>query len=296
MAENEAPPPAPWRQVGADGAVRVYEYRCAAARGERPQPEQFARPSISVVRSGVFEFRNERRAQILSAGFVLVGEPGRPYEVSHEHGGGDRCLIFTFDEAVFDEAVGGRKAGGAGGYFARSVLPPLPRVDAIRRAAEARLVAGAPGLGLGLEEAAFALAACVAGAAGGRAPGPPTDSRRARDDVYGALALLERSSADDVHLADLARAAGLSPFHFLRLFKREVGVTPYRFLLQARLRRALDLLADTDRPVTEIAFEVGFGDLSNFINAFRREVGCSPGHFRKAGPGAALGLEPGRLT
>ena len=49
------------------------------------------------------------------------------------------------------------------------------------------------------------------------------------------------------------------------------------------LRRAIELLRDTRRPVTEVAFEVGFGDLSNFINTFRREVGQSPLRFRKAG-------------
>jgi AraC family transcriptional regulator len=61
-------------------------------------------------------------------------------------------------------------------------------------------------------------------------------------------------------------------------------VTPYRFLVQARIRRALALLRNTSRPVTEIAFDTGFGDLSNFINAFRREIGCSPRQYRQSGP------------
>jgi AraC-like DNA-binding protein len=52
----------------------------------------------------------------------------------------------------------------------------------------------------------------------------------------------------------------------------------------ARIRRAVGLLRDTRSPVTQIAFEVGFGDLSNFINTFRREIGCSPSRFRKARP------------
>jgi AraC-like DNA-binding protein len=72
-----------------------------------------------------------------------------------------------------------------------------------------------------------------------------------------------------------------SPFHLLRLFKQEAGVTPYRFLIRARIRRAVALLLDTRRPITAIAFEVGFGDLSNFIHVFRREVGRSPRDFRR---------------
>lgn len=270
------------RQIGSEGAVRVFDYRCAAAHGDPPQSEQFGKPAISIVRSGVFGFRSEKRTQLLTTGFLLLGEPGSRYEVSHEHGGGDRCIVFHFEEAAFEAIAGSHARRSERKYFARSVLPPLPRAEAIRHVAEKRLAGGAPSLGL--EELAFALAACVtsdADAAVGPAPGLPANSRGARDSVYGALVLLDKSFADDLHLVDIAAAVNLSPYHFLRLFKRELGVTPYRYLLQARVRRAVDLLGDTERSVTDIALDVGFGDLSNFINAFRREIGCSPGQFRK---------------
>lgn len=115
-------------------------------------------------------------------------------------------------------------------------------------------------------------------------PAAPRSNRATRDRIYAALAVIEHSSAGELRLGELAQVAGLSPYHFLRVFKRETGVTPHRFLMQARVRRALELLRDTTRPVTEIAFDVGFGDLSNFINTFRREVGCSPARFRKTTP------------
>ncbi|MHB8383927.1 MAG: helix-turn-helix transcriptional regulator, partial [Candidatus Binataceae bacterium] len=69
----------------------------------------------------------------------------------------------------------------------------------------------------------------------------------------------------------------------IRIFKRETGVTPYHFLLQTRIRNSIEFLRDTAQPITGIAFDVGFSDLSNFINAFRREVGCSPREYRKSG-------------
>jgi AraC-like DNA-binding protein len=94
--------------------------------------------------------------------------------------------------------------------------------------------------------------------------------------------MFEQSVSEELRLGEVAESVGLSAFHFLRLFKREVGVTPYQFLMRLRLRRAIELLRDTNRPVTEIAYEVGFGDLSNFINTFRRELGCSPRQFRSA--------------
>ncbi|QSQ22627.1 AraC family transcriptional regulator [Pyxidicoccus parkwayensis] len=271
------------RELASDGLVRVFEYQCHAPKGAPSEPEEFTHASISVVRAGVFGFRSERGPQLLTTGFAMLANPGQQYEITHEHAGGDRCLIFRFDEASLEALVGSGPRGAPRRYFARSVLPPLPRIEALRHLAEQRLAEG--GTTLGLEELGFALAANIS-AQMGRPPKVEAlrDSRAARDSVYAAIAEVEHASAEELSLGDLARVAGLSPYHFLRVFKRETGVTPHRFLMQVRVRRALELLRDTTRPVTEIAFDVGFGDLSNFINTFRREVGCSPARFRKTTP------------
>ena len=91
-------------------------------------------------------------------------------------------------------------------------------------------------------------------------------------------------------------AVGLSAFHFLRVFRRATGTTPHRYLVGARLRRAAALLSDTSRPVTDIAYDAGFGDLSNFVRTFHREVGCSPGAYRRGRlrlPATGVAREPG---
>ena len=59
-------------------------------------------------------------------------------------------------------------------------------------------------------------------------------------------------------------------------------MTPHQYLVQCRLRRAARLLAEPGRSITDIAYDVGFGDLSNFVRSFRRAAGLSPGAFRKA--------------
>src|SRR5678815_3234455 len=79
--------------------------------------------------------------------------------------------------------------------------------------------------------------------------------------------------------------AELSPFHFLRLFSAALGVTPHQYLVRARLRRAARLLADDERPITDVAYDVGFGDLSNFVRTFHRAAGVSPRRFRRAAKG-----------
>jgi AraC family transcriptional regulator len=274
-------------RVAAERTVTVFEYRCGLAKGAPVEPEQFTRPAISIVTSGVFGFRSTSVDQLLTTGSVLLANPGQQYEISHEHQGGDRCLIFRFDEAALDDVL---RQGGHGSrtqLFERSVLPPLPRIDAIKHLVERRLAEG--GAELGLEELGLALAACAFEHAGGLprlAKAPATRSRQTRERIFRALEALKARANDDVQLTELADVSGLSPFHFLRQFKRETGSTPYQYLLKLRLRHAVTLLRDTQRPVTDIAFEVGFGDLSNFINTFRRELGCSPAAFRKLTPEA----------
>ena len=83
----------------------------------------------------------------------------------------------------------------------------------------------------------------------------------------------------------MASEAGLSPFHFLRIFASVLGVTPHQYLVRCRLRRAASLLAGDARSITDVALDVGFGDVSNFVRTFHRAAGVSPGRFRRAARG-----------
>jgi len=94
---------------------------------------------------------------------------------------------------------------------------------------------------------------------------------------------LEAHAAEPQSLATMARTAGLGRHHFLRAFKAVTGVTPHQWVLRARLRDAAVRLRSTRAPVTEIALDVGFDDLSNFIRTFRAEFGVSPRHYRRGG-------------
>jgi len=260
--------------------VSVLEYRCQAEKGERPRVEEFAGPSLAIVCSGRFAFRSGHAAQLLANDFLLLGNPGQAYEISHPDAGGDRCLIFHFQEPVLAEIGDARRRWRGRRYFARSVLPPLPRATALRRLVEAGAAAR-----LEIDEVAIASAShamAEAGAGDPRAAPPPARDRRTRESIHRVAEWLERSIGEEVRLSEVARLAELSPYHFLRTFKREIGVTPYRFLVRARIRRALELLMEPGATVTEIAYAVGFGDLSNFVHTFRREVGSTPGRWRES--------------
>jgi len=92
---------------------------------------------------------------------------------------------------------------------------------------------------------------------------------------------LDARCDEEISLDDAAALADLSPFHFLRVFRAVLGVTPHQYLVRTRLRRAARLLADApSMPITEVALAVGFADLSNFVRTFHRAAGRSPRAFR----------------
>jgi AraC-like DNA-binding protein len=86
----------------------------------------------------------------------------------------------------------------------------------------------------------------------------------------------------DIGVADLARAAGVSPARFSERFKRETGITPADFLRRQRCERARDLLRTSQLPVTDIAFRLGFRSSQHFACVFRKYTGQSPREYRAA--------------
>jgi AraC-like DNA-binding protein len=91
---------------------------------------------------------------------------------------------------------------------------------------------------------------------------------------------MDRRFAEPLDVPGLARVAHTSTAHFSRQFRATFGETPHRYLQRRRVERAMELLRETDRPVTEICFDVGWGSLGTFSRTFRRIVGESPSAYR----------------
>jgi AraC-like DNA-binding protein len=101
---------------------------------------------------------------------------------------------------------------------------------------------------------------------------------------------MDRAFARPLDVPALARVAHVSPAHFSRQFRVTFGETPHRYLQRRRVERAMELLRETDSPVTEICFDVGFSSLGTFSRTFRLIVGEPPSSYRARfeADGAAL--------
>ena len=95
------------------------------------------------------------------------------------------------------------------------------------------------------------------------------------------LDLIESDLAEDLSLKVLANAAGLSEYHFLRMFKQSTGYTPHQYVINQRIERAGELLKNTDMSVTEIAYLLGFSTPAHFTHHFRRKTGVTPSDLRR---------------
>ncbi len=269
---TEAPGTAEGNQVAAGDGWRVVDIVCTSGPRDRPFEERHGWASISLVLSGMFVYRSRHGSSLMAPGAMLLGSPGNAFECSHQHGEGDRCLSFQYDPERLERVA--HDAGAARFAFATGCLPPLRVLAALTARATAAMAKRDC-----FEEIALELAGSVI-----RTAGP---ARRSAPAVVGQAAAiarvlhhLESRIAQPHSLNDLAHVAGLSPYHFLRTFKAVTGVTPHQWLLRARLRDAAYRLAATRAPVTEIALDAGFEDLSNFIRSFRAEFGVPPGRYR----------------
>jgi transcriptional regulator GlxA family with amidase domain len=99
---------------------------------------------------------------------------------------------------------------------------------------------------------------------------------------------MDRSFAEPLDVERLAAVAEVSPAHFSRTFRAAFGETPHRYLQRRRVERAMFLLRATDRSVTDVCFDVGFGSLGTFSRTFRAIVGVPPVVYRRQGSGARV--------
>jgi AraC-like DNA-binding protein len=257
-------------------SISVSDFRCDAGPDDRPFAEQHRCHSISYVRKGSFGLRCRGRSHELVAGSVLIGHPGDEYTCTHEHVCGDECLSFFLSPELV-ETLGDSKA-----IWQAGCAPPLPELVVLGELAQSAADGHSD---IGLDEIGQVLANRFIEVVSGKPRKAASSAARDRRRAVETALWIDAHSHQAIGLEDAADQAGISPFHFLRLFSDTLGVTPHQYLVRSRLRHAARRLADDDSAITDIAYDVGFGDLSNFVRTFHRAAGASPLRFRQASRG-----------
>jgi AraC-like DNA-binding protein len=253
---------------------------CNAGPRDRVFEEQHSRASVAIVTQGTFQYRSSGGRELMTPGSLLLGNPGQAFECGHEHGVGDRCISLHFEPEYFEELVEECGPRLRRPWFAALRVPPVKETSRVIARACALNASHCETFSDEWEEIAVELAArALEMASDGKQY--PTQSLAAEARVTRVVRMMENCPEQEHTLISLAREAGLSRYHFLRVFQQLTGVTPHQYLRRARLRRAAIRLLRDRAQVLEIAIDSGFGDLSNFNHAFRSEFGRTPGEYRK---------------
>ena len=261
------------------GQVFFREHSPREVRVERT----YAFPSIGVVTEGRFDYAARATRATATRGAVVFGSGTDDFRVWRSGPQQVARCVVAMDPSLVAEIAA--DCGPADSRFPVEVLPAtrlaLPFYGLVRR------IAASPG---DQTEAVIRLLGLAFHA--GCPPPParvrPAQRRRIRDVAQA----LEDRLSDDLSLAEMAAMAGLSRYHFVRVFAAVMDETPHQRLMALRLRAAADRLIETQAPVTRVALDVGFNDLSNFTSAFRSCFGASPRAWRQAAEASAPRPDP----
>jgi AraC-like DNA-binding protein len=265
--------------LAAGARWRVEDVVCTCTPDDRPFEEQHAGVTIAMVVAGTFQYRTPSGRALMTPGSLLLGNDGQCFHCSHEHAAGDRCVSFHYAADYFAALADDAGVRRPDVPFESPRLPLARSLAPLIARARTRLGSDAPDASDDWRRLATDLAIGVVRLlAGGQPASQPALAVHERR-VTELVRRIDESPADAYSLDALAQAADLSPFHFARIFQRLTGCSPHQYVLRTRLQHAAGRLAARSAKVLDIALDSGFGDVSNFNHAFKREFGVSPRAF-----------------
>lgn len=226
--------------------------------------------AIGVVLSGCFDFRTPNGAATALPGSVIFGNPGQSFVARHPGHVGNRRLVAHFDPDFLEKVAASLEIDRT--QFGAAAMPPGETASG--------LFARMQSLALNRsEEDACDLAVVALTFCDERHPMRPVSSSD-RMRILPIVRYIETSYAKPCTIAQLAALSGLGRFQFMRAFKEVTGQSAAQFVIATRLRAAAQEIAHSKKPITEIAFDAGFNDISHFNNLFKMTHRCSPRQLR----------------
>jgi len=246
-----------------------------------PPDEQASGFAVNFIDGGSFRVSVGRSSWEVPPGAWFCTAPGLVYRCQHPPGPPtDSCLTLSFSPHTHDD------------LYEQQCWPALRGAPVIplsnRRAyIKQRLLSKLDEPVLSVEEFAVEVLESISGPLfSGRGLYRETQLSWYARRVERARERLDAEYSHPHTLESLARDAGMSPYHFARIFAELTGLPPHRYLLRRRLQVAARLLRD-GLPVTETCFASGFSNLSHFVRSFRRAFGQPPSRWRSGGVGKA---------
>jgi len=235
--------------------------------------KQYERTGIGAVISGGFDYRAQSGAATGVPGTIVFGNLGEQFRVQYLSSQYVQRFVVWYENEFLEKVADALGLGEA--RFPVAVLPPGKA--ALSFFAKMKTLANGGGES---EDAAYALAVAAL-TIGDDHKVSKVISSRDRERILSAVSYIECSFGESCSVDALANISNYSRYHFMRLFKAVTGQSANQYLINTRLRAAVARIAETKAPLSEIALDVGFNDISHFNTCFRAMFDCTPRQMRK---------------
>jgi len=277
-------------------------WSCAAGQRSLPTDRQPSWHVVSFVHSGAFVLHAQGQTAVIDATSVLLHNPGDSFRCEHPFGYRDRGSFIGIHQEALLELLARHDPAAAErprALFPRPYVHGLSGAYLLQRLLLRRLRSWPTPDLMAVEETVLKVLAGVvkeARQAQGLTRVRRNPSRARRCYTEDVKALLQERFRERLQLDDIARSLYVSPYHLCRTFQEQTGVPIHRYLNRLRVREAMEMMAEGEVGLSDLAFGLGFSSHSHFTAAFRKELGISPRGMREltaarmAGMVAALDL------
>jgi AraC-like DNA-binding protein len=262
-----------WGLTPGPAGYRIARLRCAPGLDGWHAEGCYSEHAVALVLSGVFDYASEGWLCTAVPGAFVLANRQEAFSVHHLCTDGNQRLVVFFAAEMLESIAG--ELGLNVARFPVASAPPS-QLTPIMQGFMLRIARASDDS----DESAVAIAEIALRSVHGRPAGAGV-SEADRRRVIEATRYINAHFARPCTLDALASCAGMSRFHFARRFRAVTGETAAQYVLNRRLSAAASELLATARPVSDIAFDAGFGDLSYFHARFKAAFGAAPGAWRR---------------
>jgi len=258
---------------------RIGRWKCVVGPEESTAVKSQRWPMMSFTHAGAFIVHAGGRSSVIDPSCALLINSGAPYRMSRHIGERSRGAYVLVRPDVFRDVA--RTGTVAPRGFAEIEGPSSTESYMLQHALLDRIAADPTPDALEIDEMGMALLDAALSPASPEEDEITARRRRQHATIQRVRALVLERLAEPMRLDAIARAAGLSPFHLCRVFRRVTGRTLHRYRTILRLREAVDRLSLGKTDIAQLSLDLGFSSHSHFTAAFRKEFGVSPSKMRK---------------